>query len=81
MIDGRPLLIGGSKDRQAGSGQAAGGKTKGYKPHALVGSDGTVAQGPDGALSGELRQIASYPGYLVMLLNAGQCPQSARQTH
>jgi hypothetical protein len=45
MIDGKPLPIGGcSKDRQAGYGKAAGGKAKGYKLHALVGSDGAVAQ-------------------------------------
>src|SRR3954471_16472913 len=44
MIDGKPLPIGGcSKDRQAGYGRAAGGKAKGYKLHALVGSDGSVA--------------------------------------
>jgi len=45
MIDGKPLPIGGcSKDRQAGYGRAAGGKAKGYKLHALVGSDGSLAQ-------------------------------------
>src|SRR5437763_7462854 len=44
MIDGKPLPIGGcSKDRQAGYGRAAGGKAKGYKLHALTGSDGSVA--------------------------------------
>ena len=44
MIDGKPLPVGGcSKDRQAGYGRAAGGKAKGYKLHALVGSDGSVA--------------------------------------
>lgn len=44
MIDGKPLPIGGcSKDRQAGYGRAAGGKAKGYKLHALMGSDGAVA--------------------------------------
>jgi hypothetical protein len=44
MIDGKPLPIGGcSKDRQAGYGKAAGGMAKGYKLHALVGSDGSVA--------------------------------------
>jgi hypothetical protein len=44
MIDGKPLPIGGcSKDRQAGYGKAAGGKAKGYKLHAVVGSDGAVA--------------------------------------
>src|SRR5438552_4397067 len=45
MIDGKPLPIGGcSKDRQAGYGRAAGGKAKGYKLHALVGSEGAIAQ-------------------------------------
>jgi hypothetical protein len=43
MIDGKPLPIGGcSKDRQAGYGRSAGGKAKGYKIHALIGSDGSV---------------------------------------
>jgi Transposase DDE domain len=44
IIDGKPLPIGGcSKDRQAGYGKAAGAKAKGYKLHALVGGDGSVA--------------------------------------
>jgi hypothetical protein len=44
MIDGKPLPISGcSKDRQAGYGRAAGGKAKGYKLHALVGSDASLA--------------------------------------
>lgn len=44
MIDGKPLTIGGcSTDRQAGYGRAAGCKAKGYKLHALVGSDGSIA--------------------------------------
>ncbi len=44
MIDGKPLPIGGcSKDQQAGYGRAAGGKAKGYKVHALAGSDGALA--------------------------------------
>jgi hypothetical protein len=44
MIDGKPLTISGcSKDRQAGYGRAAGGKAKGYKVHAIIGSDGTIA--------------------------------------
>jgi hypothetical protein len=44
MVDGKPLPIGGcSKDKQAGYGRAAGGKAKGYKLHALVGTDGSVA--------------------------------------
>lgn len=43
LLDGKPLPIGGcSKDRQAGYGRAAGGKAKGYKLHALVGSDGSL---------------------------------------
>jgi hypothetical protein len=45
MIDGKPLVISGcSKDKQAGYGRAAGGKAKGYKIHAIVGSDGSIAQ-------------------------------------
>lgn len=44
MIDGKPLPIGGcSKDKQAGYGKAAGGKAKGYKLHALVGAEGSIA--------------------------------------
>jgi hypothetical protein len=44
MIDGKPLTISGhSKDRQAGYGRATGGKAKGYKVHAIVGSDGSLA--------------------------------------
>src|SRR5262249_30278537 len=44
MIDGMPRGISGcSKDRQAGYGRATGGKAKGYKVHALVGSDGSLA--------------------------------------
>jgi hypothetical protein len=45
MLDGKPLPISGcSKDRQAGYGRAAGGKAKGYKIHAIIGSDGTIGQ-------------------------------------
>lgn len=44
MIDGKPLPIGGcSKDRQAGYGRAAKCMAKGYKIHAIVGSDGAIA--------------------------------------
>ena len=44
MIDGKPLSISGcSKDKQAGYGRAANCKAKGYKIHAIVGSDGTIA--------------------------------------
>lgn len=45
MIDGKPLVIGGcSKDKQAGYGRAAGGMAKGYKMHAIFGSDGSIEQ-------------------------------------
>jgi IS5 family transposase len=44
MIDGKPLVIGGcSKDKQAAFGRAAGSIAKGYKVHALVGADGSIA--------------------------------------
>lgn len=44
MIDGKPLAISGcSKDRQAGYGRAARCKAKGYKIHAIIASDGSVA--------------------------------------
>ncbi len=43
LVDGKGLPIGGaSSDRQAGYSKAAGGKAKGYKLHALVGSDGSL---------------------------------------
>ena len=43
-MDGKPLPIGGcSKDRQAGFGRAAGGKAKGYKLHAILGNNDTIA--------------------------------------
>src|SRR5207237_8544779 len=44
MIDGKPLPISGcSKDRQAGYGRAANCMAKGYKIHAIVGSQGAIA--------------------------------------
>jgi hypothetical protein len=44
IIDGKSLPIGGcSKDGQAGYGRAAGCKAKGYKLHAVIGSDGSIA--------------------------------------
>jgi hypothetical protein len=44
LIDGKPMAIGGcSKDRQAGYGRAANCKAKGYKIHAIVGSDASIA--------------------------------------
>lgn len=42
-IDGKPLPIGGSSgDPDAGYGRAAGGKAKGYKLHAIVGTSGAI---------------------------------------
>lgn len=44
MIDGKPLPISGvSKDRQSGYGRAARCKARGYKFHALVGADKSLA--------------------------------------
>jgi Transposase DDE domain len=44
MIDGKPLVVSGcSKDRQAGYGRAARSKAKGYKIHAIVAADGSLA--------------------------------------
>ena len=44
MIYGKPLVISGcSKDRQAGYGRAARSKAKGYKIHAIVAADGSLA--------------------------------------
>lgn len=44
LIDGKPLPIGGaSKDHQAGYGRAARSKANGYKLHALLGSDNSLA--------------------------------------
>jgi hypothetical protein len=44
LIDGKPLTISGvSKDRQAGYGRAARSKAKGYKLHALLGADRSLA--------------------------------------
>ncbi len=45
FIDGKPLTISGcTKDRQAGYGRASGGKAKGYKLHAIIGSNQSVSQ-------------------------------------
>lgn len=44
MLDGKPRVIGAcSKDRQAGYGRAANRMAKGYKIHAVVAADDTVA--------------------------------------
>jgi hypothetical protein len=73
MIDGKPLPIGGcSKDAQAGYGRSAGGKAKGYKIHAIIGSDGAVANWrvapmnkDERVMAGRLLGSTSLEGYLV----------------
>jgi hypothetical protein len=73
MIDGKPLPIGGcSKDRQAGYGRAAGCKAKGYKLHAVVGSDGSIAawrvapmQKDERAMGRRMLKQAAVQGYLL----------------
>ena len=76
MLDGKPMPISGhSKDRQAGYGRATGGKAKGYKLHALVGSDSSVAQwrvapmNKDERVMGE-RLVKSAPSEVVGYLLA-----------
>jgi hypothetical protein len=73
MIDGKPLPISGcSKDRQAGYGRAANCKAKGYKIHALVGSEGAIAawrvapmNKDERVMAARLLRTASIQGYVV----------------
>jgi hypothetical protein len=73
MVDGKPLVIGGcSKDRQAGYGRAASGKAKGYKIHAIIGSDGSIANWrlapmnkDERVMAARLVPSASIQGYLI----------------
>lgn len=84
MIDGKPLPIGGCpKDRQAGYGEAAGGKAKGYKLHALVGPDGSVASWRVAPVNKDERVVAErlvkaapagVVGYLAADSNYGSNP-------
>lgn len=72
-LDGKPLVISGvSKDRQAGYGRAAGCKAKGYKLHALVGADGTLAawriapmHKDERVMAGRLLRATRVYGYIV----------------
>jgi Transposase DDE domain len=72
-IDGKPLVISGcSKDRQAGYGRAAGGKAKGYKIHAIIGPDDSVAawrvapmNKDERVMARRLLREASIQGYLL----------------
>lgn len=82
MIDGKPLPIGGAtKDRQAGYGRAAGGKAKGYKLHALVGSQGSVAawrvapmNKDERTMAKRMLRAAPVQGYLVADANFDSNP-------
>jgi hypothetical protein len=72
VIDGKPLPIGGSsKDRQAGYGRAAGGKAKGYKVHAIIGTSGIAAwrvapmNKDERVMAARLLRGAGIQGYLV----------------
>ena len=73
MIDGKPLVISGcSKDKQAGYGRAAGGMAKGYKIHAIVGSDGSLRQWrvapmnkDERVMAGRILQRTNVQGYLI----------------
>jgi hypothetical protein len=73
MIDGKPLVIGGcSKDRQAGYGKAAASKAKGYKLHAIVAPDGSLAvwrvapmNKDERVMAKRLLKIAAIQGYVV----------------
>jgi hypothetical protein len=73
MIDGKPLPISGcSKDAQAGYGRAAGGKAKGYKIHAVIGSDGSIAawrlapmNKDERVMAERMLQTAPIQGYVV----------------
>jgi hypothetical protein len=73
MIDGKPLPIGGcSKDRQAGYGRAAGCMAKGYKLHAVVGSDASIASWrlapmnkDERVMAGRMLRAAEIQGYLA----------------
>jgi hypothetical protein len=73
MMDGKPLTIGGcSKDRQAGYGRAANCKAKGYKMHAILGSQGTIAcwrlapmNKDERVMAARLLRIAPIQGYVA----------------
>jgi len=73
FLDGKPLTISGcSRDRQAGYGRAASCKAKGYKLHALVGADGTLAawrlapmNTDERVMAERMLQTARVQGYIV----------------
>lgn len=73
FMDGKPLPISGcSKDRQAGYGRAAGGKAKGYKLHAILGKNNTIAEWRVAPMNKDERVMArrmlkagEFKGYVV----------------
>ena len=73
MIDGKPLPIGGcSKDQQAGYGRAAACHAKGYKLHAIIGSDGSIASWrvapmnkDERVMAERMLRVAPIQGYVV----------------
>ena len=73
FIDGKPMTIGGcSKDRQAGYGRASSGMARGYKLHAIVGSDGSVPEWrvapmnvDERRMAERMLKVASIQGYIV----------------
>lgn len=73
MIDGKPLPISGcSGDRQAGFGRAASCMAKGYKIHAIVGTDGSIAawrvapmNTDERVMALRLLRVASIQGYVA----------------
>lgn len=73
MLDGKPLTIGGcSKDRQSGYGRAAGGKARGYKIHAIYGSDGSIAEWrvapmnvDERVMAARMLRVAAVQGYVL----------------
>ena len=73
IIDGKPLVISGcSKDRQAGYGRASGSKAKGYKIHAIIGSDGSLADWriapmnkDERVMARRMLRVAQIQGYIL----------------
>jgi Transposase DDE domain len=73
FIDGKPLAISGcSKDRQAGYGRAARCKAKGYKLHAIVANDGSLAAWriapmnvDERVMAEHMLRVADIQGYVV----------------
>lgn len=74
FLDGKPLPIGGcTKDRQARFGRAAGCQAKGYKLHALIGADHSVAGWRVSPMNGDertmgrrvVRDAQGIQGYIV----------------